>query len=88
MLPDCRGRSAGPPVMQEENPLPHAPERRGTELLAVRPALADVVGKSFAHAMQCDVAERRESSIALAGEDSSLPSLWLGEVAQAWQPTR
>jgi hypothetical protein len=42
----------GAAVMQEEDPLTRAPQRRGAEFIALRLTLADAVRQSRAHVMQ------------------------------------
>src|SRR5690348_17015846 len=56
---------AGAAVVQEEDPLSHAPERRAAEFLAIRIALADAVGER-ADGMDSEIAERLEGLPALA----------------------
>src|SRR5581483_9386552 len=47
-------------VVQEEEPLPEAPERRGAELVAAGVALRDAVGEALAHRVHREVAEGLE----------------------------
>src|SRR6266403_5359048 len=49
MLDDGLQEVAGPPVVEEEQPLADAPERRGSEFTRPGSTLDDVVGKSCAH---------------------------------------
>src|SRR5690349_5599826 len=57
---NCSHNVTGAAVMQEENPLAHAPKRRGAEFVASGLALADAVGQSRTHVMQREVRERVE----------------------------
>src|SRR5258708_34651272 len=51
MRPDDLQEVAGPPVMEEEQPLADAPERHGAEFVRPGLALDDVVGEPRAHVM-------------------------------------
>ena len=56
---------AGPAVVQEEQPLADAPQRRSAELIPTGRALADMVRQAVPHVMQSKVGERMNL---LAGE--------------------
>src|SRR5206468_2384550 len=59
----------GAAVVEEEDPLPDAPERSAAELVGSGPALADEVGQSLTHVVDREVAVRVVGHAALAGED-------------------
>jgi hypothetical protein len=47
-----------PSIMEEEDALPEAPERSGSELVGARGTLSDAVGEAFAHVMYDKVREK------------------------------
>src|SRR5262245_50209521 len=57
VLTDCDHQVVGAAVVQEEDPLPETPQRRGAELPRARFALADAVRKPDAHVMYEQVGE-------------------------------
>src|SRR5258708_21469050 len=57
MLLNCAQQVRGPSVMQEENPLPHAPKRRGAELSRTGLALAHSVRQPYTHVVDQQVGE-------------------------------
>src|SRR5258707_10531240 len=58
MLDDGLQEGAGPPVVEEEQPLADAPKRHGPEFARPGSTLDDVVGKSCAHVMHEEVGEQ------------------------------
>jgi len=51
-------------VMQEENPLAHAPQRRGAEFVRSSLSLAYAIGKAGTHVMQREIGEWLERNLA------------------------
>ena len=54
---------AGPPVMQEEDALPDAPQRRGPEFARAGLTLTDAIRKSRAHVVQEQVGEQVDRTV-------------------------
>jgi hypothetical protein len=79
---DRRDKVGGAAVMKEEHALAEPPERSGAELLAVGPALADLVLQARPHVVKSDVAKGRDRHVALAAE-WRLRRRVLGDVAAA-----
>ena len=57
---------AGAAIMQEENALAYAPQRRGAELPSVGVALSYAILQPYAHVVHRYVRERAERYVALA----------------------
>ena len=57
MVQNRREYVARPPIMQEENPLPHAPQRCRAELIPARSPLRNVIRQAIPHVMDFKVAE-------------------------------
>jgi len=49
VISDRRHQVGRPPVMKEEDPLSHTPERSSSELVWAGTALGDAVSEAFAH---------------------------------------
>src|SRR5882672_1943431 len=80
MLLDGNANIGGAAVMQEEQALADAPQRRATELPAVGEALGNAVLKSRSHIVQGEVAERLDRLIAHPG-NAGLRGGLIGDVA-------
>jgi hypothetical protein len=63
MLLDGSQQIVRTPIVQEENPLPDAPQRCATELEAIGVALGYLIGESRSHVVHRVVAERVDRKI-------------------------
>ena len=55
MVQDCLEQIAGPAIVQEEQSLAEAPQRRSAELIAPRATLRHIVSQADAHVVDFDV---------------------------------
>ena len=60
---DSLHQIAGPSVMEEEDVLPGAPERSGSELIGACAALRDAVRKTFTHVVDEQAGEEIHSLV-------------------------
>jgi len=65
--PNSLDEVAGPPVMEEEDSLPHSPKRSGSELIGAGAALCDAVCEIYPHVVNQQIGEKVHGLVGKGG---------------------
>ena len=74
MIPNGREKIAGAAIVQEEDPLPHSPQRCASELISASAALRDVVRQARAHVMDLNIRKRIHGLVGQRGSEIGILS--------------